>query len=153
MNKKDLISKTTEVLRANNIRKPISIPKQVFHISDDEGNSKDFVVRKTDKSVLYNTNDVSEILDACMAVIEDSLRRGEEVYVHGFGTLTVQKRAARQTKHPDTREVIYIDERYIPKFSFGNNLRMAAKMYELSLNDKSIDSEAQNHNSDEGIES
>ena len=64
MNKKDLISKTAEVLRSNNIIKPVSTPKQVFHRSDDEGNQKDFVVKKTDKTVLYNTADVAAILDA-----------------------------------------------------------------------------------------
>lgn len=72
MNKKELISRVAEVLRSNNIKKPVSTPKQVFHISDDEGNHKDFVVRKTDKSILYNVNDVGVILEACLSVVEDS---------------------------------------------------------------------------------
>lgn len=135
MNKKDLISRVTEALRNNDIRKPVAIPKQVFHISDDEGNSKDFIVRKTDKSVLYNANDVSMILDACLSVVEDAIKHGEDVSIHGFGTLGVHKRAARKTKHPDTGEVVEVSARYVPKFSFGNNLRMAAKLYELSLDD------------------
>lgn len=135
MNKKDLISKAAEVLRNNNIRKPISTPKQVFHISDDDGNHKDFVVKKTDKTVMYNTNDISAILDACLCVIEDSIKRGEEVYIHGFGTFDVHHRAARSTRHPETGEIIEISSRYVPKFSFGNNLRKAAKIYELSLDD------------------
>lgn len=139
MNKKDLISKTTEVLRNNNIRKPISSPKQVFHISDDEGNHKDFIVRKTDKSVLYNTNDVSAVIDACLAVIEDAIAHGEDITVHGFGTLGVHQRAARTTKHPGTGEPIEVCARYVPKFSFGNTLRVAAKLYELSLNDSHIE--------------
>lgn len=135
MNKKELVSKVAEVLRSNNIRKPVSTPKQVFHISDDEGNQKDFVVKKTDKSVLYNTTDVSAIVDACLAVIEDSIKHGEEIYIHGFGALGVHKRAARTTKHPDTGEIVDVRARYVPKFSFGNNLRMAARMYEMSLDD------------------
>ena len=135
MNKKELISKVTEVLRSNNIRKPVSTPKQVFHISDDEGNQKDFVVKKTDKSVLYNTTDVASIIEACLAVIEDSIKHGEEVYIHGFGTLGVHQRAARTTKHPETGQTVDVRARYVPKFSFGNNLRMAAKVYEMSLDD------------------
>lgn len=135
MNKKDLISKATEVLRSNNIRKPVSTPKQVFHISDDEGNQKDFVVKKTDKTVLYNTTDVSAILDACLSVVEDAIKHGEEVSIHGFGTLGVHQRAARTTKHPETGKTVEVSARYVPKFSFGNNLRMAAKIYELSLDD------------------
>lgn len=135
MNKKDLISKTAEVLRSNNIRKPVSTPKQVFHISDDEGNQKDFIVKKTDKAVLYNTTDVTAILDACLSVVEDAIKHGEEVSIHGFGTLGVHKRAERITKHPETGEIVKVNARFVPKFSFGNNLRMAAKVYELSLDD------------------
>lgn len=135
MNKKDLISKVTELLRINNVRKPISTPKQVFHISDDEGNHKDFVVRKTDKSVLYNSTDVSAILEACLSIIEDAVKHGEDVSLHGFGTLGIHHRAARRTKHPTTGQIVDVASRYVPKFTFGNNLRMAAKLYELSLRD------------------
>lgn len=139
MNKKTLISKTAEVLRNNNIRKPISTPKQVFHISDDEGNQKDFVVRKTDKSVLYTTNDVSAILDACIAVVEDAIKQGEDISIYGFGTLGVHRRAARKTKHPGTGEPVDVAARYVPKFSFGNNLRLAARLYGLGLDDPHIE--------------
>ena len=133
MNKKDLISKVCETMRAKNIRKPVSSPKQVFHISDDEGNTKDFIIRKTEKSVIYNADDVANIIDTCLSVIEDSLKNGEEISIQGFGSLALHKRAARRTKHPDTKEEIIISERFVPKFYFGNILRRAAKLYELSL--------------------
>lgn len=136
MNKKDLVKKVAAVLRSNSIRKPISIPKQVFHISDDEGNKKDFIVRKTEKTVLYNEQDIESVLDACISVVEDALKHGDDVYIHGFGRLGVHKRAARETKHPVTNEPVSVSERYVPKFSFGNNLRMAAKIYGLSINEQ-----------------
>ncbi len=133
MQKKDLISNVAELLRKNDVRKPVSIPKQTFHISDDEGNHKDFTVKKTDKSVLYSVNDVKTIIDACLTVIEESLKRGEEICISGFGTLGLHWRAARRTKHPKNGEEVNIRARYVPKFSFGGRLRMAARLYELSL--------------------
>lgn len=136
MNKKELISKTVDVLRENNIRKPITAQKTVFHISDDYGNQSDFVVKKSDRGLLFTTSDVASIIDACLAVIEDSIKHGEDVSIHGFGTLGIHHRAARQTKHPDTGETVNIDARFVPKFNFGNTLRMAAKVYELSLSDR-----------------
>lgn len=136
MNKKDLISKTVEVLRENNIRKPTAAQKTVLHISDDFGNQSDFTIKKSDKGLLFTVTDVTAIIDACLAVIEDSIKHGEDISIHGFGTLGVQHRAARQTKHPDTGETVSIDARYVPKFNFGNTLRMAAKVYELSLSDR-----------------
>lgn len=136
MNKKDLISKTAEVLRENNIRKPTSAQKTVLHISDDYGNQSDFIVKKSDRGLLFTVADVTAIVDACLAVIEDSIKHGEDISIHGFGTLGVHYRAARQTKHPETGETVSIDARYVPKFNFGNTLRMAAKVYELSLADR-----------------
>lgn len=135
MTKKDLVSRVASVLRSNNVRKKISIPKQVFHISDDEGNHKDFIVRKTNKEMLFNTDDIASIVEACLLVIEDAIKHGEEVYLHGFGTLGLHHRAARRTKIVGTEEWVDIDAKYVPKFVAGNNLKTAAKLYELSLSD------------------
>lgn len=130
MNKKELISKVTESLREADIRKKVNSSKTVFHITDDYGNQSDFIVKKSNKGLLYTTADVSTILNACIKVVEGSLKKGEDVVVHGFGTLGLNHRAARQTKHPITGEVVNVDSRYVPKFSYGNGLRMAAQVYE-----------------------
>ena len=41
MNRMEFVRRVAQEMRENNMRKPISTPKHVFHISDDEGNSKD----------------------------------------------------------------------------------------------------------------
>lgn len=133
MNRKELVRRVAAVMRDNGIRKPVSSPKQIFHISDDEGNTKDFIVKKSNKSVMYTVDDVESMIDACVYVIEDALKQGEHITVRGFGTLALQYRKARTTKHPDTGEPVEVKARYIPKFSFGNDLRICAKMFELSL--------------------
>ena len=135
MNRKELVRRVASVMRENNVRKPVSSPKHVFHISDDDGNTKDFVIRKTDKNVLFTADDVEAIVDACLFVIEDAMKRGEPVSIRGFGTLGLKYRKPRATKKLGTDEWVDIDARYIPKFTFGNDLRMCAKVYELSLQD------------------
>lgn len=146
MNRMDLVRAATNVLRQNDIKKPISIPKQVFYISDDEGNTKEFYVKKRDKTAIYTVNDVSAVVDAVLSVIEDTLKRGESVSVQGFGTLYLKYRSPRVTKKFGTDEDLIIEGRYVPKFAFGNNLRMCAKVYELSLDDKRLEKEAENYN-------
>lgn len=136
MNKRDFVRRVSEVLRDSDIKKPISIPKQVFHISDDEGNSKDFTVKKVDKYAIYTANDISAIMDACLYVIQESLKKGEPISLHGFGTFSLRYRKPRATKSIKENEDIVIEGRYVPKFSFGNDLRLCAKMYELSLSDR-----------------
>lgn len=133
MNRRDFIKKVACQLRDNNIRKPVSMPKQVFHISDDAGNSRDFIVRATDKSVLFTIDDIDAIVDACMYVIQETLKTGEEITFHGFGTLGVKYRQPRSTKSFDTGERLDIAGRYVPKFSFGKDLKLCARLYEISL--------------------
>lgn len=136
MKKKELISRVAEALRENNIRKPVSVKKHSFHITDDDGNRADFHVKQQDKFVLYTAEDVANILDACMTVVSDAIKNGEEVSLKGFGTLGVHYRAARRTKEPNSGEWCEIEARYVPKFTFGSDLRMAAKLYEVSLSER-----------------
>lgn len=139
MNKRQLASRVAEVMRQNNIRKPVLVPKKVLHISDDEGNKKDFVVKGVDKNVLFSVADVENVLDILIQVIEESLKEGEPVTIQGFGTFGLKYRKARATKKVGTDEWVDVAARYVPKFSFGNNLRMCAKLYELSLGDLKLD--------------
>lgn len=139
MNRKEFDRRVASVMRENGIRKPVSSPKQVFHISDDEGNKKDFVIRKTDKSVMFTIEDIESVIDSCIYVIKEALKRGENITFHGFGSLGVHHRKARATKRPDTGEWVEVEARYIPKFTFGNDLRMCTKLYELSLNEVCAD--------------
>ena len=136
MNKKELTDRVTGVLRDNDIKKPVRTPKHVFHITDDDGNTADFVVKNHDKKVIYTRDDVAVIIDTCLAVITDSLKRGEELNIRGFGVLGLHKRAPRRAKIPGTEDWVEVDGRYVPKFYFGNDLRMAARIYELSLDEK-----------------
>ena len=136
MNKSKLISKTWELLKERGVRKRISSPKHVFHISDDEGNEKDFVVKGSDKDVYFNRKDVECILDACQSVIEDAIRHGEPVTIQGFGALGLKYRAARSTKQLGTDTPIEIAARYVPKFTFGSSLRMCAKFFEAQQQDQ-----------------
>lgn len=138
MNCKELVRRVACVMRENDVRKSVSYPKQVFHISDSEGNSKDFVIKKTNKSVLFTAEDVESIIDSCLCVIEDAIKKGECISVRGFGTLGLHYRKSRTTKHPRTGEIVSVKSRFVPKFTFGNNLRMCAKIYELSLDEKSL---------------
>lgn len=133
MNKKEFASRVAEALRENNMRKPVSVKKHTFHITDDEGNSADFNIKQRDKAVLYTVDDATNVIDACLAVILDAIRKGEEINIKGFGCLGLHYRAARRTKEPNSGEWCEIEARYVPKFAYGNDLRMAARLYEANL--------------------
>lgn len=135
MHKKELVNKIYEVLKDNNIRKYVAPHKTTLHITDDDGGRSDFVIRKSQTGLLFTSEDITVIIDAYLAVIEDALKRGDEITIQGFGTFALHKRAARKTVHPKTGEPVDVVERYIPKFTFGNRLRTAARMFSVSANE------------------
>lgn len=136
MNRKELVRRASNVLRDNNIKKPVYTQKQVLHISDDDGNTKDFVIKKNDTGVVFTTDDIDAIIDACIYVIQDALKHGDSVSIRGFGSLGLHHRKARIAKHPTTGEAVDIEARYVPKFVSGNDLKMCAKIYELSMEER-----------------
>lgn len=138
MNKAKLIREIVEYLRLNNKRKSISIPKQVFKISTAEGQSKDFSVKPKDKDVAYTIDDVGNIVDAMWDIIEESLKKGEEVSFFGYGTFRLNYRQKRGTKIPGTDEWVEVKARHVPKFSFGAKLSKAARLYDQNLEDKEL---------------
>lgn len=136
MTKKDFARKAADILRQNGARKTVAIPKQVFHLSDDNGNHKDFTVRAQDENVVYTVSDVEKILDALLCATKEALKVGDPIYISGFGSMGLKYRKPRQTREMGTGEIIDVAGRFVPKFTFGNDLRVCARIYEMSLNDR-----------------
>ena len=64
-------------------------------------------------------------LDAAIAAIKTSLKKGGSVTLVGFGTFSVSKRAARSGRNPRTGASIKIKARKTPKFRPGASLKRA----------------------------
>lgn len=62
-------------------------------------------------------------LDAIVAGIRASLKKGNSVTLVGFGTFTVGKRAARTGRNPRTGAAIKIKAARVPKFRPGKGLK------------------------------
>ena len=134
--KEDLIRRTTDVMRENNICKPVSFPKHVFHISDDEGNVKSFPVKKTDKMMRFTAKDVRAVLDTFCYVIQEALKSGEEISVSGLGTFSLIYKKPFVVKNVLDGELVEIKGRYAPKFTVSTELRRCAHVYEQRLKDR-----------------
>ena len=136
MNRSELVKKTAELLKERDVRKHVGAQKSKLHITDDQGNSSTFTIKKESSNLLFTNQDIAKILDTMLEIVEDLIKNGEEISIHGFGSLGVHYRAPRTTYHPGTKDPVIVPGRYVPKFNFGNDLRMAAKVYELSLWEK-----------------
>ena len=135
MNKKGLINATCAVLQNADIRKPVSLKSEKFRIISESGDEAVFTVDRKDRRLYYNVNDVGNILDALIAVVEDCMRRGEQVGVRGFGSLEVRQTKEHRVREPDQEIWHTIPATYRAKFTAGCNLAQAARAYGLQEDD------------------
>ncbi|GHU06271.1 DNA-binding protein HU-beta [Betaproteobacteria bacterium] len=64
-------------------------------------------------------------LEATIAAVKTTLKKGDEVSLIGFGTFYVSKREARDGRNPQNGEVIKIKSAQVPKFRAGKALKDA----------------------------
>ncbi|WOJ94153.1 HU family DNA-binding protein [Congregibacter variabilis] len=72
-----------------------------------------------------NKSDAGRALDAVVDSITDTLKRGDQVSLVGFGTFSVKHRAARDGRNPQTGETIKIKASNVPGFKAGKALKDA----------------------------
>lgn len=60
--------------------------------------------------------EVEKVIDGAIAIIMDSLKKGDYVQIRGFGTFRVVKRKARIARNPKKGEIVPLDDRYVPDF-------------------------------------
>lgn len=64
-------------------------------------------------------------LDGVIDGVTDSLKKGEQVVLVGFGTFSVKDRAARTGRNPQTGAEIQIAAARVPSFKAGKALKDA----------------------------
>jgi len=64
-------------------------------------------------------------VDALVASVKSSLKKGEMVTLVGFGTFYVGQRKAREGRNPRTGETLRIAASKVPKFRAGKALKDA----------------------------
>jgi integration host factor subunit beta len=67
--------------------------------------------------------DVETIVATIFDQISQALARGERVELRGFGAFTVKQRQARTGRNPRTGEAVPVDEKVVPFFKAGKELR------------------------------
>lgn len=67
--------------------------------------------------------DVEMIVSTIFNEITETLARGDRVELRGFGAFSVKHRPARQGRNPRTAEPVQVEEKYVPYFKTGKELR------------------------------
>lgn len=67
--------------------------------------------------------DVERIVNTIFDEITSALSRGDRVELRGFGAFSVKTRPARMGRNPRTGEPVHVDEKHVPFFKTGKELR------------------------------
>ncbi|MEM8541548.1 MAG: integration host factor subunit beta [Pseudomonadota bacterium] len=67
--------------------------------------------------------DVENIVNAILDEITDTLATGNRVELRGFGAFSVKNRPAREGRNPRTGEMVHVEEKWVPFFKTGKELR------------------------------
>ena len=65
----------------------------------------------------------SRIITIVLDEITGALARGDRVELRGFGAFTVKHRAARQGRNPRTGDTVFVEDKFVPFFKTGKELR------------------------------
>jgi len=71
---------------------------------------------------LYH-RDIERIVNVIFDEIVDALARGDRVELRGFGAFTVKHRPPRTGRNPRTGTAVSVDEKFVPFFKTGKELR------------------------------
>ena len=64
-----------------------------------------------------------EVVDGLFDAIIQTLKKGGEVSVAGFGIFSVKQRAARMARNPKTGEQVKVSAKRVPKFRPAKGLK------------------------------
>ena len=87
-------------------------------------NKNELVAAMAEKAEL-SKKDAEKALDACKAVVEEALVKGDKVQLVGFGTFEAEDRPARVGRNPRTGEEVKIAASKAPAFKAGKQLKDA----------------------------
>jgi DNA-binding protein HU-beta len=69
--------------------------------------------------------DVSKVIDAFVGIVGETLKKGDDITLVGFGAFKVSQRQARTGRNPKTGEPLQIAASKVPQFKAGKALKDA----------------------------
>ena len=83
----------------------------------------ELVQRISEQNPHLYQRDVENIVNAILGEIIAAMARGDRVELRGFGAFSVKNRPARTGRNPRTGAHVSVDQKYVPFFKPGKEMR------------------------------
>jgi DNA-binding protein HU-beta len=87
----------------------ISLTKTIIMTKSD-------IINKIVKETGIDKVTVQRIVETLMGTVKDSLENDKDVYLRGFGSFIVKKRAQKTARNISKNSTIIVPEHYVPSF-------------------------------------
>jgi DNA-binding protein HU-beta len=74
------------------------------------------VISKIIEETGIDRSEVSAAIESLLEVIKDSMADGNEIFIRGFGSFIIKKRARKTARHIRKDTAMIVPEHYIPQF-------------------------------------
>ncbi|HOO89712.1 MAG TPA: integration host factor subunit alpha [Syntrophales bacterium] len=83
------------------------------------------IIRNVHERVGISKSDSARFVESVFDIIKETLARGEDVKISGFGKLNIREKSARRGRNPQTGEEIEISSRKVLTFKSSQVLKKA----------------------------
>lgn len=83
----------------------------------------DLIEILSEKQPLLNYRDVELAVKQILEQMSESLSSGDRIEIRGFGSFTLHHRPPRVGRNPKSGKSVELDEKYVPHFKPGKELR------------------------------
>ena len=83
----------------------------------------ELIVKISEENPHLFQRDVERIVNTIFEEIVSAMSRGDRVELRGFGAFSVKARDARVGRNPRTGDAVFVEEKWVPFFKTGKELR------------------------------
>lgn len=84
----------------------------------------DLIKQLQEELKTYSLKDVAYVVNIIFDSMADAIKRGERIELRGFGSFEVRERKPRMGRNPKSGAQVKLQERKVPFFKTGKELRM-----------------------------
>lgn len=89
------------------------------------------IVNEISKNTGIDKAAVLTTIEAFMTTVKDTMSKGENVYLRGFGSFVVKKRAQKTARNISKNTTIIIPEHFIPSFKPAKTFAITASAEDI----------------------
>lgn len=83
----------------------------------------ELIIKLAESNPHLYQRDVERIVNTIFDEITQALASGNRVELRGFGAFSVKHRPARTGRNPRSGETVHVEEKFVPYFKTGKELR------------------------------